>query len=251
MLFNSLLGQYAFITGGSKGIGFQISQELASRGCRITIIARSALQCQRSVEYLNKKYPIPKQKHNFLNYDLLKTSEVCMRIAKVYPEYKNANILVNCAGMTQKSLLLNTREQDIVNIYTLNLIAPAILSRFFARSMIRQKHKNANILNISSMLAERYLPGTTAYSSSKMGLVRLTTTMSKEFMRHDNQLIRVNAILPGLIKDTDMGNAVNFTKMKEYGLGDMITDKESVARVSAQLILDGYSTGEVVSVLNK
>ncbi|QOU20530.1 hypothetical protein BRETT_000239 [Brettanomyces bruxellensis] len=174
-----------------------------------------------------------------------------MRIAKVYPEYKNANILVNCAGMTQKSLLLNTREQDIVNIYILNLIAPAILSRFFARSMIRQKHKNANILNISSMLAERYLPGTTAYSSSKMGLVRLTTTMSKEFMRHDNQLIRVNAILPGLIKDTDMGNAVNFTKMKEYGLGDMITDKESVARVSAQLILDGYSTGEVVSVLNK
>lgn len=101
------------------------------------------------------------------------------------------------------------------------------------------------------MLAERYLPGTTAYSSSKMGLVRLTTTMSKEFMRHDNQLIRVNAILPGLIKDTDMGNAVNFTKMKEYGLGDMITDKESVARVSAQLILDGSSTGEVVSVLSK
>lgn len=99
------------------------------------------------------------------------------------------------------------------------------------------------------MLAERYLPGTTIYSSSKMGLNRLTTSFSKELKRRNNQLIRVNSILPGLIKDTSMGNSVNFTKMKEYGLGDMVTDKERVAKIAAQLILDGSSTGKLVNVL--
>ncbi|GMF02458.1 unnamed protein product [Ambrosiozyma monospora] len=121
---------------------------------------------------------------------------------------------------------------------------------------------NPNIVNVSSLLSIQPSPGTSIYSITKAGLNSLTKNLSLEMQR---KKIRVNAVLPGLIEDTDIGKGVNkdaISSVNSLNPGsdtDSASDSASnttfptttsteVASVVSGLVCDGCSSGELVVV---
>jgi len=138
------------------------------------------------------------------------------------------DILVNCAGVTLNKLLVPTSEEEISSVISTNLAGTILGCKLVGRSMIlqlrqdRQRQRQQqqqqqqdkgepddflsgvvkvptekSIINISSLLAQKSVTGTSVYAASKAGILGLTTSLSQEYGR---QGIRVNAILPGYIK---------------------------------------------------
>ena len=104
--------------------------------------------------------------------------------------------------------------------------------------MLRQRKQNPSILNVSSVLSltEHVLPGTSVYAASKAGLLGFTKSLSNELKGR----IRVNALLPGLVKETDMGMNVN------SGLEQVSLDE--VSNKAVQVLSDLSMNGECVVV---
>ncbi|QPG75103.1 hypothetical protein FOA43_002444 [Brettanomyces nanus] len=246
----SLLKQHALITGGSRGIGFKIAQKLCGQGCKVTLLSRSKSRLIDTTDYLNESFPlVAGKKHGWVSCDLSDPEHLSERLLSQFEDYKSVNILINCAGQTQQRLLVNTNDATIDAIYKVNLISPTILCHFFSRNMLRQHLENANIVNVSSILAQKYLPGTAVYSASKLALNGLTLSLSQEMNRKGNQIVRVNSILPGLIRETDMGESVNMETMQQYGLDQMTTKAETVANEVLKVVMDSRITGELIQVL--
>ena len=251
MSIKPLLNQHAFITGGSKGIGSAIAAKLSSLGCRVTILARNQDLLKAQTDQLNHKYPLPNgEKHSYVKFDLLRPSE----LEKFISEGKcfhRTNILVNCAGMTQKTLLMTTSPQEIADIINVNLTSPIILSKLFVKSTSRVKDPgyNASIVNISSVVSVpgNNLTGASVYTATKAALTRFTQALAAEQPAiHDRRplspLVRVNVLLPRHIADTDIGKSV-----KTPSVGT--STAEDVAQAVADLVTDDHNVGGAATVV--
>ncbi|EMG48938.1 hypothetical protein G210_0394, partial [Candida maltosa Xu316] len=224
--------QTALITGGSRGIGLAISKKLANEGATITLLARNKTKLEQSISELSTTHD---QKHSYLSYDLI-------NLIKPSPELYlgSPSILVNCAGITNHSLLHRTSQEEIFTTINLNLTIPIILSQMVMKNMIRNKNLNPSILNISSVLSmtNYFMPGTSVYAASKAGLLGFTTSLAKELKGR----VRVNALMPGLVKETEMGSKVN---------ADLtVIPLESVVNEAVRILQDTTMNGECV-ILDK
>lgn len=193
-------GKSALITGGSSGIGKAIANKLAEEGASITLIARDPMRLRNAAELLPTPY---EQKHHYQSLDLLHL--VDQRNPGLVTMEKLLNkqtILVNCAGITQSSLLQRTTQQSIMDILNLNLAIPILLSQLAIKPMLRNKSQMPSILNIGSILSYTHfnVAGTSVYNASKSGLLGFTQSIAHELKGR----IRINALLPGLVLDTGM-----------------------------------------------
>ncbi|KAK6456369.1 3-oxoacyl-reductase [Scheffersomyces xylosifermentans] len=212
-------GQKALVTGASKGLGKAIAEKLASQGCSVTLLARNEELLRKTVESL--PLVTSGQTHQVLQFDLLSIVNEASKTnnnTRLATSLDGVSILVNCAGVTTKSLLPKLQNDETLSTLNLNLVAPIILSKLAYIPMLKMSRKllkngtedsfqSPVILNISSVLSftNKAVPGTSVYAASKAGLLGFTTALSAEF----GGRVRVNALLPGLIPETEMGSASN------------------------------------------
>ena len=83
----------------------------------------------------------------------------------------DVDILVNCAGITQRSLLVRTTQESIKDILDTNLLGTINGCKHFSQHWISQRRRDCCIINISSLLAVKGSPGTTVYAASKAGMI--------------------------------------------------------------------------------
>lgn len=218
-----LAGRRAIVTGASKGIGLAIAKNLALLGCSVTMVARNEKLLQQNLDQL---VCTQSQTHNIVAFDLAdfaRGKEACaLGYVSLVENLKLATYLVNCAGVATYSLLTKTPHETITNVIDLNLTSPIILSKIALDPMMRLLRKTKVvpcILNVSSMLSTTGLtaPGTSAYAALKAGLLGFTESLAAEL----NGKIRVNAALPVLVKETDMGRAAS-DKLKTVPLSTVV-----------------------------
>ena len=141
---------------------------------------------------------------------------------------------------------LSVEEWD--QVLGLNLRAPFLLSRGFARRLIAAKRSGA-IVNISSTASVLARPGIAHYGSSKAALNQFTRVLAVELAPHG---IRVNAVLPGVIEtetvkaalSTPEAKAEMNTKLSRIPMG-RLGSPEEVAQLATFLLSAeaSYSTG--------
>lgn len=194
----------AVVTGASRGLGKAVAYQLAEQGTSLVLISSN----YKLLEQTKSQLPCTgSQTHEALAINLLDSQQIPQSIH----QFKDISVLVNCAGMTNYSLVSRLLVEEICDTVSLNLVAPMILSKMAYKPMISTYKKYPNfkptILNISSMLALNsvQVPGSAVYAALKAGLDAFTLALSHEFRGK----IRVNSILPGLIKETDMGSRSN------------------------------------------
>lgn len=199
----------AVITGASKGLGLAIAKKLAHLGCSVNLIARNEDQLKQNIQDL----PIvnSNQIHSYIKYDLerLSSAEDVQDKSRIIEAFNGLSILVNCAGITNHTLLSRIKDESIISTINLNLIVPILMSKIACKPMLKVSSKSSKesitpiILSISSVLSltDRIVPGTSVYAALKAGILGFSQSLAAELKGR----IRVNSILPGLIKETEMG----------------------------------------------
>lgn len=178
---NDLAGQTALVTGGTAGIGLESARLLARHGAAVIITGRSAQRGAAAVAELGSGV-------RFVAADLSDLESVRALVRHC----GEVDIVVNNAASFPGAL---TVEQDVTSFestFDTNVRGAYFLVAALAPAMMRRGH--GSIVNVTSMVAFKGVPGASSYSASKAALESLTRTWAAEFGPHG---VRVNSVAPG------------------------------------------------------
>ena len=234
--------EVAIVTGASKGIGREITKELAQEG--IQVIAnynKSEKEAKSLQEELAKK----NIKLDIFKADVSKREEAKKLISYALEKYGKIDILINNAGISEYKLFTDETDEDWNRVINTNLYSAFIMSQEASYNMIH--NKKGCIINISSIWGIVGGALEVLYSISKAGLDGMTKALAKELGPSN---IRVNSIAPGMI-NTKMNS--KFTKqeieeIKEEIPLEKIGEPSDIAKCVKWLIKDTYTTGQVISI---
>ncbi|WP_299365269.1 SDR family oxidoreductase [Winogradskyella sp.] len=193
-----LEGKTIVITGGTGILGSEWAAYLTQNGAKVIVLGRTQEEVDTTKSRLAEiglnveAYPC-----DVINED------ACNAVATQIKEvYGNIDVLVNAAGGNMKGATISP-EQSVLDsdtealrtIIDLNYIGTYLTIKAFLPQFIEAK--KGNIINISSMSAEKPLTRVMGYSSSKAAINNLTQWLAVEFAQKYGEGIRVNAIAPG------------------------------------------------------
>ena len=236
------MNKTAIVTGGSKGIGAAVVKILAQEGYNVILNYYKSEEVAQKMkdEFTGKGYNV-----EIFKADVSKREEVKKLIEFTLNKYKNIDVLVNNAGISQTKLFTDITDLDWSNMMATNLDSVFYTTQEAVKKMIH--NKKGCIINISSIWG---LVGSSCevhYSVAKAGVDAMTKSLAKELGPSN---IRVNSIAPGII-DTDMNKYLSYKEVveieDEIPLGK-IGKPEDIARCVKWLIEDEYTTGQVISI---
>ena len=237
-------GRIALVTGGSRGIGAAICDELAAAGAVVAVnYARNAdaaaAVCERIAAAGGTAHAI--------QGDIGSAAGAAALVEHVESEIGPIAALVNNAGITRDDLIMRLSEESWREVIDTNLGGAFFTCRAVARPMM--KRRAGAIVNMSSIVGVRGNAGQTNYAASKAGLLGLTKSLAKEL---GSRGIRVNAIAPGYIATelTDaLPEAARDAILGATPLG-RLGEPEDVARAVRFLVSDAaaFVTGDVLAV---
>ena len=183
-------GKVAVVTGGSGGIGLDVSKKLAKLKIKVLILD------------INKPNISKNKFICFEQVDLNNENEINQAISKFIKKEKRIDYIVNAAGVLwfDKDLGLEKIKTDIWDkVFSINLKSMIIVLKKILPNM--KKNKFGSIVNISSIDAlSGYYKPQEAYGASKAAMIRLSKSIA---IQYANKNIRSNSILPGPV-DTPM-----------------------------------------------
>jgi 3-oxoacyl-[acyl-carrier protein] reductase len=189
-----LAGKTALITGGSGGIGFAIARSFLDSGCKVIIAGTNKAKLEKCCSQLGGTI-----RHIVLNVlDVTTIPEKIKNAAELFGE-KRIDILVNAAGVINKSDFLNTTEEEYDSIMGINAKGTYFMCQAMSKFMIENKIKG-HILNVSSSSALR--PAWSPYQISKWAVRGFTLGLADTLLPHS---IIVNAIAPGPVATPMLG----------------------------------------------
>ena len=199
------------ITGGSKGIGWELVQAYARNGYKVISGARNIREDIPEDILENIKQVVVNVKRREDHVNLVK-------IALGWTN--NLDCYINNAGFSGWRSIASVNEDFIKDMFETNLYG------YFwgAQAAAAALKAGGSILNISSLAAKRGTPNNSVYSATKFGVTGLTQSLCKEL---GSKGIRVNAVCPVLIETP--------------GLIDALNQKESPAKGEADLFLKNFS----------
>jgi NAD(P)-dependent dehydrogenase (short-subunit alcohol dehydrogenase family) len=241
--------QSALITGGSRGIGRGIAQELARHGFDIAISYASndsaAETTRREIESLGRRAIAIKA-------DIASSNDRARLLDETLKALGEVHLLINNAGVAplQRDDILEATEESFDRLIDTNLKGPYFLTQLVARRMIAQKIAG-KIVNITSVSAYAASTNRGDYCISKAGLAMMTKLFAARLAGHG---INVYEIRPGII-ETDMTEPVKGKYDKLIFENDLTPIKrwgkpEDVGRAVAAVATDlfPFSTGQVIDV---
>ena len=175
------------ITGGATRIGAAIAQRLSGPNKEIVIHFNKS---RSKAEILRKRLVKLGAKIYLVKADLGKEKDVYKIIKFSKLKMKYFDCLINNASIFENDKLLNFNSKSWKKHITINLEAPAILSKEFGKNI---RGKNNNIINIIDQRVYKLTPYFFSYTISKTGLYTLTKTSAMSLAPN----VRVNGIAPG------------------------------------------------------
>ena len=180
-------GKVAVITGGTQGLGEATARLLASRGAAgVVLCGRNAERGWQIAEGIAGQ-GCPAE---FVPADLAQIEDCARVIEAADKSFKRIDVLVNCAGLTDRGTILDTTPGLFDRLFAVNVRAPFFLMQAAAKVMIREGSGGA-MVNILSMSSHGGQPFICAYSASKGALAVLTRNVAFSLMR---DRIRVNGL---------------------------------------------------------
>ena len=247
------MNKIAFITGGTRGIGFGVALALGKAGFDLAVNGmRNEGEVTDALEELRK---LGVNVAYFQGNVAVREDRQAM-VDKILSHFGSVNVLVNNAGIAprERADILHAKEEIWDEVMEINLKGPYFLTQLFANYFVEKKLENplfeASIINISSISAFVASVNRGEYCISKAGIAMATKLWATRLGEYD---IPVYEIQPGIIK-TDMTSGVvekydklfqeGISLQRRWGLPD---DVGKVAAMLAQGNMP-YATGQAIKV---
>ena len=204
-----LTGKHILVTGASSGMGRVFCQMIAHEGATVSLLARNEERLHQTLDLLTG------DSHQIYICDL--TDEV--QLKDTLGNMRPLDGIVLCAGINEFIPVKYIKQEKIDRIFKTNYFSQILLIQLLLKK--RFINKRASIVFISSISSIMGVQGTLLYASSKGAINSAVRVLASELA---GQEIRVNAILPGIVK-SEMLSGTNvdedtFTKQeKMYPLG--------------------------------
>ncbi len=198
---NAKAGDIALVTGGNRGIGFEVCRQLASAGFLVLLTARDARKAKAAADALRSAGRVEP-----LVMDVADANSIANAAAEVAKQYERLDVLINNAGInydTWETVANADINGTVMETITTNLLGPWRVSQAFLPLL--RKSRAGRIVNVSSesgSLADMGA-GPPAYQVTKAALNALTRTLAGELR---GSRILVNSVCPGWVA-TDMGGS--------------------------------------------
>jgi len=191
-----LAGKVAFITGGGGGIGRATAERFAEEGAKVIIAEINPETGSAAAEAARTRGKNSGGDAIFVQCDVRQRAQVEAVFAETIRRFGKLTILHNNAGGStpQDGPVTEVSEEEFWRAITLDLYGTFLCSKIGIPHMIRSG--GGSIINMSSIVALRALPGRDCYTAAKGAIAAITRSMAVEYAPHN---IRVNAIAPGVV----------------------------------------------------
>jgi NAD(P)-dependent dehydrogenase (short-subunit alcohol dehydrogenase family) len=238
------------VTGASSGIGAAIAQRLSFEGAELVVVARRENELLKLCDRIKNEGG----RAHYIKSDLSleeERSNLCKAINEIWPD--KIDVLVNAAGMQSIRPLTKSSTDFWHTLMEINVITAADLTNKLAPKL----SAGGSVVNISSVAGLTANPGAGVYAATKAALISFTKTAAVEFSARG---IRVNVILPGMVKTAMLDDMLRFytTEQREalekrhlLGFGDPLDVAAAVCFIAgdearwitgASLVIDGGFT---------
>ncbi|KAI9081828.1 hypothetical protein K1719_036090 [Acacia pycnantha] len=242
----SLLGMTALVTGGTKGIGYAIVEELAQLGAVVHTCSRNESDLNECLQRWNAKgFQVTGSVCDMVSS--AQRQDLITKVSSLF--HGKLNILVNNAGTNMPKPTLDSTAEDFSFLMSTNLESAYHISQL-AHPLLKAS-KAGSIVFISSVAGLTAINGTSVYGATKGATNQLTKNLACEWAK-DN--IRTNCIAPGPIKTRLTENFLKDEKAQETFINRIplqrIGEPDEVSSMVAFLCLPtaSYITGQIICI---
>jgi NAD(P)-dependent dehydrogenase (short-subunit alcohol dehydrogenase family) len=251
------MNRSVFITGGTANTGLGVAEKFAREGYNVFVSSRTKESAQKTAQYLTLKYGVVSK-----GYETIINDE--QNVIEIFNDIEKNGYLVECVVLVAADLgigqeFFTVDIEDFATVINTNIIWNFMIARAAARHMI--KLGKGSIVFVNSNTAYRIIPDRIAYSTSKSGALGMMRALAFDLGKYN---IRVNAVLPGMIKtdrwETNYNNCrsalSNYTP-----LGDIATIEDianavwyfgsdnSLNTTGAELVVDGGNSIQLYPIV--
>ncbi len=229
-----LKNQVALITGSGRGIGRAIAQLFAKEGAAVFLTARTETELAATAKEISELGG----RASYATADLSRETDCTRVVATAREKFGAVDILVNNAGHYGPVVPVEDYPlEEFDKVMAVHLRAAFLLSKLVLPGMYAKQ--SGVILNISSLSAKMAYAWGSAYAAAKAGMLALTRVTAAEGARKG---VRVNAICPGPVTETQMSKDLGAVLAKKMG---MSAEEQLAGFLSGLLQGRGQTAGEI------
>ena len=193
MMVGRLQGKVAVVTGSSRGIGQATAELFAAEGAKVMVnYNRSEEEARNVIRGINDRF---RDSAFPVKADVSNEKEVKEMMRATLSQFGRIDVMVNNAGVVRSAEYNGITDSDLEEMTGTNLRGTLYCSREAAKDMVKRRH--GKIVNIASIAAlGTAFTGTTAYATTKAGVVILTRRLAFELGKEG---INVNVVAPGFV----------------------------------------------------
>ncbi len=192
----------AVVTGAGSGIGESTAIRLANEGAKVILVGRTGSKLELVANRINEasKYPVA----DIFSADVTNEDDVNELATFIEEKFGNLHVVVNNAGGSRQSKILETTSEDWDFVQQTNLKSVFLVSKSLGKLMVKSsdsegedKSRDRSIVNVASLSGYKAGSHIPHYSSAKAAVINFSRALALELAPYG---IRVNSVSPGFVE---------------------------------------------------
>jgi meso-butanediol dehydrogenase / (S,S)-butanediol dehydrogenase / diacetyl reductase len=196
----------ALVTGAGSGIGKATALRLAKEGAKVILVGRTKAKLEETAQEINRNSGIPMA--DIFSADVTNGEDVRKLAEYVEQQYGDLHVLVNNAGGSTHTKILQMSEQEWDYVQNVNLKSVFLVSKALGKVMtegVKREKRDRAIVNVASLSGHQAGAEIPHYSAAKAGVINFTRSLALELSPYG---IRVNSVSPGFVETPLTENAL-------------------------------------------